>query len=238
MHTLDENGYYKVQPAQLKAITTRNGDTLQTGKETRDDTGDSASNGSASPMFGPFSEERARIDRITSRLDVTDDPSERADLGSELVRSISRYEDTFERAILPHLDGSDQGLLDQMERDREQLRVAMDDIHQRTMGIDPRNVHTSDGQGFEDTLTAVVVRVRALLPMEDQEMDVLLQSMSPAHRHRLMDEVAHASKNASERPQPPRTAVGRFVSNAHVKLDHTLEDVATPHHPGAETING
>ena len=28
----------------------------------------------------------------------------------------------------------------------------MEEIHQRTMGIDPRNVHASDGQGFEDTL--------------------------------------------------------------------------------------
>jgi hypothetical protein len=211
---------------------------LPTSKEATEDTSGLDSNGSASPVFGPFSEERARIDRITSRLDVTEDPSERADLGSELVRSISRYEDTFERAFLPHLDGSDQGLLDQMERNREELREAMDDIHQRTMGIDPRNVHASDGQGFEDTLTAVVVRVRALLPTEDREIDALLQTMSSEDRLRLVDEVERTSKSASERPQPPRTAVGRFISNAHVKLDHTLEDVATPHHPGADTING
>jgi hypothetical protein len=85
--------------------------------------------------FGPLQEERLRIDRIVSRLDVTDDLTERADLASELVRSVSRYEDTIERA-------------------------------------------------------------------------------------------------------PPRTAVGRFFSNAHVKLDHTFEDVATPSHPGADTING
>jgi hypothetical protein len=189
-------------------------------------------------MFGQFSEERARIDRITNRLDVTDDPSERADLGSELVRSISRYEDTFERAIAPHLDRSDHALLDQMEADREQLRSAMDDIHQRTMGIDPRNVHTSDGQGFEDTLGAVVTGIRALLPIQDGEIDALLRSMSPDDRQKLVDEVTHASKTASERPQPPRTAVGRFISNAHVKLDHTLEDVATPHHPGADTVKG
>jgi len=24
----------------------------------------------------------------------------------------------------------------------------------------------------------------------------------------------------------------------NVKLDHTVEDVATPHHPGSETIDG
>ena len=53
-----------------------------------------------SPTFGAFSEERARIERIISRLDVTADLIERADLGSELVRAVSRYEDTFERALL------------------------------------------------------------------------------------------------------------------------------------------
>src|SRR5580698_6531211 len=96
--------------------------------------------------FGPFSEHRDRIERITSRLDVADDLSERADLGSELVRSVSRYEDTFERAILPRLHDLSQPMLDQLKEDREALTEAMDEIHHRTMGIDPRNVHASDGQ--------------------------------------------------------------------------------------------
>jgi hypothetical protein len=188
--------------------------------------------------FGPFSEERLRIDRITARLDETDVLEERADLGSELVRSISRYEDTFERAFLPHLEGSDDAALHGMDRDRDQLREAMDDIHQRTMGIDPRNVHASDGQGFEDTLATVVVRVRALLVDEDRQIGVLVDAMGPEERRQLTDEITTAYGNASERPRPPRTAIGRFLSNAHVKLDHTLEDVATPHHPGADTIDG
>ena len=102
--------------------------------------------------FGPFSEERARIDRILARLDVTEDLIERADLGSELVRSASRYEDTFERVLLPRLEGSSHDVLDGLQQDRDHLREAMEDIHQRTMGIDPRNVHAADGQGFEDTL--------------------------------------------------------------------------------------
>jgi hypothetical protein len=184
--------------------------------------------------FGPFSEERARIERITSRLDVTSDPAERADLGSELVRSISRYEDTFERAILPKLGGQEA----QLDPDREALRQAMDDIHQRTMGIDPRNVHASDGQGFEDNLQFVVLRVRALLPTEDGQIATLMATLSAEEREQLAGEIVHVFKTASERPYPPRTAVGRLISNAHVKLDHTLEDVATPHHPGADTVNG
>jgi hypothetical protein len=133
-------------------------------------------------LFGQFSEERLRVDRITARLDETDDLEERADLGSELVRSISRNEDTFERALLPHLEGSDEAALAEMERDREQLREAMDDIHQRTMGIDPRNVHASDGQGFEDTLATVVVQVRALLVAEDRLIGPLLDAMGPDER--------------------------------------------------------
>ena len=62
--------------------------------------------------------------------------------------------------------------------------------------------------------------------------------LSAEEREQLVDEVVHAFRSASERPRPPRTAVGRFLSNAHVKLDHTLEDVATPQHPGADTLHG
>jgi hypothetical protein len=208
------------------------------GTEKDEETDYLARNGTVSPVLESFSEERGRIDRINARLDVADDPSERADLGSELVRSISRYEDTFERTILPRLEGSDQELLDQLERDREELRETMDDIHQRTKGIDPRNVHASDGEGFEVSLTAVVGHIRALLVLEDDKIESLLRTLGDDEQRLLADEVSHAFQNASERPRPPRTALGRFISNTSVKLDHTLEDVATPHHPGADTISG
>jgi hypothetical protein len=184
----------------------------------------------ASLGFSGFSEDRLRIDRILDRLDVTDDLTERADLGSELVRAVSRYEDTFERVLRPRSEESSPELVVELDRDREALRDAMDEIHQRTMGIDPRNVHASDGQGFEDTLAAVVVSLRKLLIVEDREISQLVGTMAPAERQ--------AFRSASERPRPPRTAVGRFLSNAHVKLDHTLEDVSTPRHPGADTVNG
>jgi hypothetical protein len=59
--------------------------------------------------FGGFSEDRLRIDRIIERLDVTDDLIERADLGRELVRAVSRDEDTIERTLRPRLVGSGSG---------------------------------------------------------------------------------------------------------------------------------
>jgi hypothetical protein len=204
----------------------------------RSENGTTPESKEAALVFGPFSEERLRIHRITARLDETQDPEERADLGSELVRALSRYEDTFERALLPHLNGSDDHVLGDLDRDREALRDPMDDIHQRTMGIDPRNVHASDGQGFEHSLAAVVAGVRALLEVEDREIGALLSCLGANELQALTEEVTRAFENASERPRPPRTAVGRFLSNVHVKLDHTLEDVATPHHPGADTVKG
>jgi hypothetical protein len=211
---------------------------VQTENETEQTSTAPDSDDTAPPTAGAFSEERARIDRITDRLDVTQDPSERADLGSELVRSISRYEDTFERAVLPHLGRRGQDVLEPLEQDREELRVAMDEIHQRTMGIDPRNVHASDGEGFEATLETVVRKVRALIVLEDREIETLLRSSGDGDRKNLLDEIEQVFKSASERPHPPRTTLGRLVSNVHVKLDHTFEDVATPHHPGANTVNG
>src|ERR1019366_2020854 len=192
----------------------------------------------ASLDFGPLHDERLRIDRIVSRLDVTDDLVERADLASELVRSVSRYEDTIERALFVRLDISAPAVLEELGRERDQLREAMTVIHERTMGIDPRNVHASDGQGFEDTLDDVVHRLRALLLGEDRQIAALMGCLGPEDRRQLAEDIAHAFRSASEHPHPPHTAVGRFISNAHVKLDHTFEDVATPSHPGADTING
>jgi hypothetical protein len=192
----------------------------------------------ASLDFGPLQEERLRIDRIVSRLDVTDELVERADLASELVRSVSRYEDTLERALFVRLGEPVPAVVEELGRERHHLREVMTVIHERTMGIDPRNVHASDGQGFEDTLEDVVHRLRALLLGEDRQIAALIGSLGPEDRRRLVEDIAHTFKSASEHPYPPRTAVGRFFSNAHVKLDHTFEDVATPSHPGAETIDG
>jgi hypothetical protein len=192
----------------------------------------------ASLVFGPLYDERMRIDRIVNRLDVAGDLTERADLAGELVRSVSRYEDTIERALFVRVEDSAPAVREDLDRERDQLREVMTVIHERTMGIDPRNVHTSDGQGFEDTLEDVVHRLRALLVGEDRQIAALMGSLGPEDRRQLADEVAHTFQSASEQPRPPHTAVGRFISNIHVKLDHTFEDVATPSHPGADTING
>jgi hypothetical protein len=192
----------------------------------------------ASVVFGPFYEERVRIDRISNRLDVTDDLVERADLASELVRSVSRYEDAIERALFVRFADSPDAVLEEIARERDELREAMTIIQKRTTGIDPRNVHASDGQGFEDTLEDVVHRLRALLLAEDSQIDSFLGSLGSEDRQQMSKDVAHVFRSASERPRPPHTAVGRFFSNTHVKLDHTFEDVSSPTHPGADTING
>ena len=192
----------------------------------------------ASQVFGPLHDERLRIDRIASRLDVTDNLVERADLASELVRSVSRYEETIERSLFVRLAESPHAVLEELNRERDELRDAMTVIHQRTMGIDPRNVHASDGQGFEDTLEDIVHRLRALLLGEDRQIAELMASLGPEEREQVSEDIAHTFRSSSERPHPPHTAVGRFFSNAHVKLDHKFEDVATPSHPGADTING
>jgi hypothetical protein len=193
------------------------------------------SEGDAAGVLGPLQDERLRIDRIVSRLEITDDLVERADLASALVRSVSRYEDTVERALFTRLDGAAP---DELSVDRYELREAMTVIHDRTTGIDPRNVHASDGQAFEDTLDEVVVKLRALLADEDGAIAELIGSLGPEARRSLAEEIAHTFHNASERPHPRHTSIGRFLSNAHVKLDHTFEDVSTPRHPGSDTING
>ncbi len=190
-------------------------------------------------MPEPLSAERARIERIVFRLHEADDTTERADLAAELVRAVARYEDMMERAVLPRLEGvvaHDE--LENQARRREELRAAMTVIHDRTMHIDPRNVHVSDPDSLEAALDEVLRGVEEQLPAEERAMKQLLDGMPDAARHELAQAVGSAARRASERPRPPRTKLGRWAANAHVKLDHSIEDVSTPQHPGADVVDG
>lgn len=192
-------------------------------------------------QLAPLAEERARIDRIARRLHETADTTERADLASELVRALARYEDIVERALVPRMGAAVSAhLLDEQAQARERLREAMTVVHERTMHIDPRNVHASDPEEFERAIDEVLRWVEEHFSDEDRSVDAVVERAGarPDDRQALEQEVVDAARHASERPRPPRTAVGRLVANAHVKLDHTIEDVSTPQHPGAKTVDG
>jgi hypothetical protein len=189
--------------------------------------------------FSPLEEERERIERILDRLKVADYPTERAELGSELVRSASRYEDTLERAVWPTAKDQDAKTLKELENDRSELREVMMTIHQATMHVDARNVHAPDPEGFENTLEEVCSRLQAIIPKEDREIlaiDLVLGSEE--ERAAFTESIAGALHNASERPEPPKTALGRLITNTNVKLSHNVEDASPPEHPGADTIDG
>src|ERR1700722_6031801 len=94
-------------------------------------------------------DDRARIERILDRLEITEDLPERADLASELVRAASRHEDVVERAVLPALAGmADEGALQRLATKRAALRKAMDYVHHRTQHMAARNAHAGDAQGL------------------------------------------------------------------------------------------
>lgn len=186
----------------------------------------------------PLSSDRARIERIVMRLQDTDDTTERADLGSALVRAVARYEDTLERSLVPRFRGvvPDDELERQASR-RHVLRDAMTVIHERTMHIDARNVHISDPAAFEEALDDVLRCVEEQLPAEERALRQLFAKVPSIEHEEIARSVAAAANHASERPHPPKSKLGRFVANAHVKLDHAVEDVSTPHHPGAGVID-
>jgi hypothetical protein len=77
------------------------------------------------------------------------------------------------------------------------------------MGIVPRNIHTSDGQGFEDTLEDVVNTLRRLLLRENRQIATLMTSVGPDDRRQRAEDVAHIFRSA-EHPYAPHTAVARF----------------------------
>ncbi len=188
--------------------------------------------------FEPLDEERQRIDRILERLGVSKESAERADLGSELVRSTSRYEDALERVAWPAASIPNSDELRELGRDRVALREVMVVIEGRTRHLDPRNVHVSDPDGFEDALSDIAHKIRAIQIKEDVQMDVVDAGFSSTEvREKFTSDLAHAIKHASERANVPHSAIGRAVSSLGVKLDRNVEDVSTPQHPGSETTN-
>lgn len=186
--------------------------------------------------YEPLAADRARIERIRDRLEETADPTERADLAGELVRAVSRYEDTVERAVFSP-GALPEAASRELDDGRRSLREAMDVIHQRTLHVTPRNVYAEDPAGFEQCLETVLRLVHEHLLVEDDAFARIVADATGEDRHRLAEAVADAAGNASERPHPPRTGVGRLLGNAHVKLDRAVEDVSTPQHPGAGTVD-
>jgi hypothetical protein len=175
--------------------------------------------------LGPLHDERLRIDRIVGRLDLTDDLIERADLSSELARSVSRYEDTPERTLLLRMDGLGD---EELAAERQHLRDALTFIQKRTTGIDPRKVHASDGQRFEDTLSDAVVALQRLLSGEDRRVESLIANLDSDERNQLAEEIAKTFTNASERPDPPHTAAGTTASvlltGPHLEVNGELQE--------------
>ena len=111
-------------------------------------------------------------------------------------------------------------------------------IHERTTGIDPRNVHASDGRHSRDAFSDAVTTLAKTSVRRRRHIASLIKSLDPEGRSQLAEEIARSFRSASEHPDPPHTAFGRFISNMRVKLDHTFEDVATPTHPGSDTVDG
>jgi hypothetical protein len=184
-------------------------------------------------------DDRARIERILDRLEITEDLPERADLASELVRAASRHEDVFERAVVPALVGrSDERALKRLADKRNELRDAMDYIHHRTRHMTPRNAHTGDAQGLEDAIFDVSVRLCVVLSDEDDDVTAFVDGLDTPAKGALKKAVEKAYRSAAERPKHARTALGRMVSNIATRLDHLIEDASTPDHPGAKTIEG
>jgi len=187
----------------------------------------------------PLVEDRERIDRIIERLELTDDLPERADLASELVRAASRHEDVVEHAVVPAVQElEEETSVTRITGQRQEIRQAMEYIHGRTQHLAARNAHADDPQGLEDAITDVTGKLRLLLAGEDDHLIPLLGQLDPDAVTALTKAVEKASRHAAERPKPARTALGKRASNIATKIDHVLEDVATPDHAGAKTVEG
>jgi hypothetical protein len=178
-------------------------------------------------------DDRDRIVRIMDRLAEETLHEERADLATELVRAGSRYLDVMERAVLPVLGDEES---DEDAAQRSKVRDRMEYIHQRTKHMAARNAHMGDPDGLEAAIEDVSIGLRERLAADDRVIDQVRQLSSERAEH-LAAAVDKVSRHASERPRPLPTPLGRLLSNASTKLDHTFEDISSPRHPGAETID-
>lgn len=201
--------------------------------------GNSQIDASVTEPLEALEDDRAQIERILDRLAVTEDLPERADLASELVRAASRHEYVVETAVLPAVEGRlDRPTRERLIAQRDELRQSMDYIHKRTQHLAARNAHADDPQGLEDAIADVAKKLRTVLTDEDTNVHGVVQVLDPSAKRDVQKAVEKASRNPAERPKPARTSLGRMASNIATKIDHVLEDVATPDHRGAETIDG
>jgi hypothetical protein len=189
-------------------------------------------------VLAPLQEERDRLDHIIDELGASADPTTRADLATELVRSCSRYEDVKDRCVYPTLEkaGIPAPTLSTIRRDEASIRDAMEVIRKRTAHMTPANVHADDPEGFDHTLEGLVDCLDSHLGREERDLFPLLEGLSADAAADLTDDVILALRHASERPKPSHNPVGRAIGNLGAALERTVEDASTPQHPGRDKL--
>ncbi len=190
------------------------------------------------PAIAPLRAERDRLLQIIDEVVATDDPTTRADLGAELVRTCSRYEDVKDRCVYPALEkaGTPAQTLSAIRRDEAPIRDAMEVIRKRTLHMTPANVHADDPEGFDHALEGLVDCLESHLGREERDLFPLLDELSTDAATELADDVTHALKHASEKPKPSHNPVGRAIGNLGAALERTVEDASTPRHPGRHKL--
>jgi len=190
-------------------------------------------------VLEPLAADRKRLFTILDLLKRNEDPVVRADLASELVGTCSRYEDVKARVIYPALErvAGEQGELARGEADRTSVREALAEIRERTLHVNPADVHWEDPDGFEAVLDELITLIHAHVEHEDEILFPALTELDADERSRLRSEVEDGVAHASTYPNPPKHLLGRAVVAVIEKLERGPQDEADPWHPGVELLN-
>lgn len=188
--------------------------------------------------FESLTDEWAVSVEMLNELERSNDGVVRADLASEVIQHLARYENAKSDAVYPVLRESlgNVGELEEAARYEQGLRMAMTEIRDRTRHVKPMNAHADDPEGLEHAIDGLVAAARAELGHDEEAIFPLAGAVPERARQRLAERLPAAMERASSQPSPSQNPIGRIVAEISERLERRLSDQSTPYHPGIDQV--
>ncbi len=184
------------------------------------------------PFMDVLKSDYELIDKLRHALEIQTEFAARAELVSELVRVVSRVEDTHERVLSGLLSaGGSPRIAFDFERHLISMRQKLKPVYAAVHNTVPIDVYTPEPEGTERMVQDLLGELEQQLAFERSELFPTASTLVEFQSEDLARRYKKASHSALEYPIPPKSHAARMFLRFAEKLDHSITDTSEQYRP-------